>query len=409
MLNRRQFMGYSAMAVLSSSYTNSQTVEDQPAPRISARAREIHERAFVFDAHVHALDREFYDGGSVGDRKPNGQWDLVRAREGGEDAFFLSVYVPEEYYPSRFETRQTLRRMDHALRQLHENRKKVELALKAADIERIRASGKMVAVLDIEGSYDLDGDLGVLRELHALGLRSAQISAHNWNQNYADSCCSTPKHGGLTTQGRELIHEMNRLGMVINISHSGDKTVSQILDISDRPVVATHHGLRSVNDIPRNMPDDLMKKLADKGGVFCFQIGSEFHYPREYKWLTAERGKTFFDTASIPDKVKGKSIYEVDALMAPSFPMKGATVPDSVAMAVDDWVAVVDRAIQLIGEDHVGFGSDFDGGPTLAKGMRDVRDLPMVTDAMLRRGYSEERIRKFWGGNLLRVFRTITG
>src|ERR1700759_4530050 len=148
------------MAALSSSYTNSQTAEDQPAPRISARAREIHERAFVFDAHVHALDREFYDGGSMGDRKPDGQWDLVRAREGGEDAFFLSVYVPEEYYPSGFETRQTLRRMDHALRQLHENRNKVELALKAADIECIRASGKMVAVLDIEGSYDLDGALG---------------------------------------------------------------------------------------------------------------------------------------------------------------------------------------------------------------------------------------------------------
>jgi len=382
---------------------------DLPAPQISARARSVHQRAFVFDAHVHALDREFYYGGSMGDQKPNGHWDLVRAREGGEDAFFCSIYVPEEYYPSRFETRQALRRMDHALRQLHENHSKVELALNAADIDRIRAKGKMAAVLDIEGSYDLDGDLGVLRDLHALGLRSAQISAHNWNQNYADSCCSTAKNDGLTAHGRELIHEMNRLGMLINISHSSDDTISQILDISDRPVVATHHGLRSVNDIPRNMSDELMKKLADKGGVFCFQIGSEFHYLREYKWLTAERGKTFFDTASIPDRVKGKSIYEVDALMAPSFPMKGATVPDSVAMAVDDWVGVVDRAIQLIGEDHVGFGSDFDGGPTLAKGMRDVRDLPMVTDAMLRRGYTEERIKKFWGGNLLRAFRQITG
>jgi membrane dipeptidase len=409
LLTRRRFLGSSALASLAWKQAFAQLSVDQRAPQVSDRARAIHNRAFVFDAHVHALDREFYHGGSMGDRKTNGQWDLPRAREGGEDAFFLSIYVPEEYYPNRFETRQALRRMDHALRQLHENRNQVELALNGTDIDRIRAKGKMAAVLDIEGSYDLDGDLGILRDMHALGLRSAQLSAHNWNQNYADSCCSTTKSDGLTAHGRELIREMNRLGMVINISHSGDDTISQVLDLSERPVIATHHGMRSVNDIPRNMPDDLMKKLADKGGVFCFQIGSEFHYPREYQWLTAQRGKTFFDTTSIPDRVKGKSIYEVDALIAQSFPMKGATVPDSVAMAVDDWVGVVDRAIQLIGEDHVGFGSDFDGGPTLARGMRDVRDLPMVTDAMLHRGYTEERIRKFWGGNLLRVFRQITG
>jgi membrane dipeptidase len=201
---------------------------------------------------------------------------------------------------------------------------------------------------------------------------------------------------------------MNRLGIVINISHSGDNTISQVLDVSERPVIATHHGLRAVNDIPRNMPDKLIRKLVDKGGLFCFQIGSEFHYPREYQWLTAQQGKTFFDTTSIPERVKDKTIYEIDSLVAPQFPMKGAVVPDSVAMAVDDWVGVVDRVIQMVGEDHVGLGTDFDGGPTLARGMRDVRDLPMVTDAMLRRGYSEERIQKFWGGNLLRVFGQIT-
>ena len=409
MLTRRQFLGYSALApaVVNRALSQTGAPPDQPAPQISARARALHQRAFIFDGHVHALDREFYHGGSMGDRKSNGQWDLPRAREGGEDAFFLSIYVPEEYYPSRFETRQTLRRIDHAVRQVHENRNMVELALNAADIDRIRAKGKMAAVLDIEGSYDLDGDLGILRDLHGMGLRSAQLSAHNWNQNYADSCCSTPKSDGLTAHGREVIREMNRLGMVINISHSGDDTISQVIDLSDHPVVATHHGLRSVNNIPRNMPDDLLKKLADKGGVFGFQIGSEFHYLKEYEWLTAQRGKTFFDTTSVPDRVKGKSIYEVDALMAPSFPMKGATVPDSVAMAVDDWVGVVDKAIQLVGEDHVSLGTDFDGGPTLARGMRDVRDLPMITDAMLRRGYTETRIRKFWGGNLLRVFRQI--
>lgn len=413
MLNRRQFLGYSVFAptivnrFLQAGALQGAADPDQTAPQISAQAWEIHRRAFVFDGHVHALDREFYHGGSMGDRKLDGQWDLPRAREGGERAFFLSIFVPEEYYPRRFETRQAMRRLDHALRQLDQNRSLVELALDAEDVQRINAKGKMAAVLDIEGSYDLDGDLGILRDFYGMGLRSAQISAHNWDQNYADSCCSPPKSNGLSAHGRDLIREMNRLGMMINVSHSSDETVSQVIDISDAPVIATHHGLRSVNNIPRNMPDRLLEKLAAKGGMIGFQIGSEFNYPREYEWVTAQRGKTFFDTSSIPDQVKKKTIYEVDSLVAPQFPMRGARVPDSVMMAVDDWVAVVDRAIQMVGEDHVSIGTDFDGGPTLARGMRDVRDLPMVTDAMLRRGYTEARIDKFWGGNLLRFFRQV--
>jgi len=413
LLTRRQFLSYSALApaaldpLLWGRSSSQGVTADQAAPHIPPRALEIHRRAFVFDAHVHALDREFYNGGSMGERKTDGQWDLPRASEGGEGAFFLSVFIPEEYYPSRFETRQTLRRVDHALRQLEENRDLVELALNADDVERIRAEGKMAAVLDIEGSYDLDGDLGILRDLHGMGLRAAQISAHNWNQNYADSCCSAPKWNGLTPHGRDLIREMNRLGMMINVSHSSDETISQVIDVSESPVIATHHGLRSVNNISRNMPDPLLKKLAAKGGIIGFQIGSEFAYPKEYEWLTAQRGKTFFDTSSVPDRVKGKTIYEVDQLVAPQFPMPGARVPDSVMMAVDDWVAVVDKAIRMVGDDHVALGTDFDGGPTLARGMRDVRDLPMITDAMLRRGYTEERINKFWGGNLLRFFRQV--
>jgi membrane dipeptidase len=398
MLTRRQFLVSAAMAPF---YANAQT-------SISAQAAAIQKRALVFDGHVHALDREFYHGGSMGTLSSEGQWDLVRAREGGVSAFFLSVFVPEEYYPGRFETKQAFRRVDHALRQLADNSSMVGLALNAADVKRLHAEGKMAAVLDIEGSWDLDGDLGVLRDLYRLGLRSAQLSAHNWNQHYADACCSPAQWKGLTEHGREVIHEMNRLGMVINVSHSSDETISQTIDASAGPVIATHHGLRDVNDIPRTMPDWLLKKLAQKGGVFGFQIGSEFNYPKEYAWLTAQRKKSFWETSSIPDEVKGKTIEEVDAIVAPQFPMLGAKPPDSVAMAADDWVAVVDKAIQMVGEDHVSIGSDFDGGPTLARGMRDVRDLPMITEAMLRRGYSEKRIDKFWGGNLLRVFGEIT-
>jgi membrane dipeptidase len=172
--------------------------------------------------------------------------------------------------------------------------------------------------------------------------------------------------------------------------------------------VATHHGLRSINDIPRNMPDWLLKKLAAKGGVVGFQIGNEFHNRKAFEWRTAHAGKAFWDTTAILQRGTQFGIAELDRIVAPQFPMLPADIPEDILMSVDDWVGVVDRAIRLVGEDSVALGSDFDGGPPLPRGMRDVRDLPLITDAMLRRGYSEQRIRKFLGGNLLRVFRQIT-
>ncbi|MGH9469578.1 MAG: dipeptidase [Terriglobia bacterium] len=412
MLTRRRFLGCSAMApaILTSLPLMDLGVgaaRGAPA-QVSARALEIHKRALIFDGHVHAGDREFYRGGSIGTRKSNGQWDLARAREGGVGAFFYSVFIPEEYYPSRFETKQALRRIDAALHQLEMNRDQVALALNADDVERIRAKGKIAAVLDIEGSYDLDGDLGVLHDLYRLGLRSAQLSAHNWDQHYADSCCSPPAVHGLNAHGREVVHEINRLGMMINVSHASDEAASQAIDSSADPVIATHNGLRDVVKIPRNMADWLLKKMAARGGMICFRTANEFSNPKEYAYRTAHEHKPFWDTSGIPRLVAGKTIYQVDDLVRSQYPMVGLQVPESLRMTPGDWLAVVERAVGMVGEDHVGFGSDFDGGPTLLRGMRDVRDLPLVTEAMVQRGYSHERINKFWGGNLLRCFRQVT-
>ena len=160
------------------------------AAAISTRARKLHEDAFVLDAHVHVVDRQFYHGGDIGQRVKDGQFDLPRAKEGGVDAMFFSIFVTEDYYPQRLETKQTLRLMDLALTQLDKNRDKIELAKNASDIARINKSGKIAAILDLEGGFDLDGDLAVLRDLYRMGLRSAQLSAHNWANNFADSCCS---------------------------------------------------------------------------------------------------------------------------------------------------------------------------------------------------------------------------
>jgi membrane dipeptidase len=318
---------------------------------------------FTFDAHVHAINRQFYHGGNIGNRFPDGQFDLPRARKGGVNALFFSLFVTEEYYPQHYETKQALHLVDLALRQLKQNRETIELARNGRDFDRIVASGKIAAVLDIEGSLDRGGDLAVLRRFYEMGLRSYQLSAHNAQNGYADSCCSPPRWHGLNARGRALIAEMNRLGMVINVSHASDEAISQAIDASADPVIATHHGLREFNDIPRNMPDWLLKKLAAKGGLIGFQIGNEFHNRRVFDWRTQHAGKPFWDTARVNSS--DLPIEEIDKLVAPQFPMLGSNAPDDLKFTVDQWLRVTDRAIQLVGEDHVILGTDFDGGPTL--------------------------------------------
>jgi len=384
------------------------SVHAQEAPHVSEEARRLHQEAFVFDGHLHMINRQLHLGGNIGDRLPDGQVDLPRMKEGGLDAFMLTLYVMEPYYPARYETKQTLRLMNMALEQLEQNQAVVELARNAADIARINRAGKMAAVLDLEGSFDLDGDLNVLRSLYRLGLRVVQLPAHNWSNAYADSCCAPARWGGLTEHGRAVVKEMNRLGMVINVSHASDETLAQALEVSTDPIVATHHGLRSLNDIPRNMPDDLLRKLAAKGGVIGFHIGNAFHNRAQFEWLTTQAGKPFWDTSEVAAERSRLPMVEIDQRLAPQFPLVEARAPEALLMSVDQWVDVVDRAIRIAGEDHVALGTDFDGGPTPPRGMRDVRDLAMVTDAMLRRGYSHDRIRKFLGGNLLRVFTQVT-
>ncbi len=368
----------------------------------------MHRDALVFDAHVHVIDRQFYHGGDFGDLVQDGQFDLKRAEQGGVDAMFFSVFVTEDYYPQRMETKQTLRLIDLALTQLEKNKSRIELALNAKDIERINKTGKIAAVLDLEGGFDLDGDLGVLRNLYRLGLRSAQLPAHNWANNFADSCCSPPKYQGLSDRGRAVIREMNRLGMVINVSHASDATIEQAVELSTAPVVATHHGMRALNNIPRNMPDELMRKIAAKGGVIGFQIGNEFHNRKAFEWRTQHAGKPFWDTSEIADRKTPLTIEEIDKKVAPQFPMIGVDIPNEILFTPDEWIAVIERAIGIVGEDHVALGTDFDGGPTPPRGMHSIADLPMLTDAMLRRGWPESRIRKFLGLNMLRVFREIT-
>ncbi len=229
---------------------------------VSTAQDDLHQSAFVMDAHVHMITRTLLEGVDIGDRLSDGHVDLPRLAEGGVDAVFFSVYTAEAYYPARHEVKNTFRVVELALDQIEKNNDRVELALNACDIERITAGGKIAAFLDLEGPFDLDGDLHILRTLHRLGLRSAQLTAHNYTNQFADSCCDISKWGGLNEHGREVIREMNRLGMLINVAHGSNETILQTVAASEDPVIYTHGGFRHIVDITRLISDE-----AAKGGV----------------------------------------------------------------------------------------------------------------------------------------------
>ncbi len=373
------------------------------SPKVSERARKLHASAFVFDAHLHVVNKQFYRGGSMRGPLPDGHVDLQRAKEGGLKSLFFTMFIPEDYYPARYETKQALRLLDEAYSQLEHNKDLLEVALRPSDLDRINRAGKIAAVLDLEGGYDLDGDLRVLHMLHRLGLRCLQLPAHNYANRYAESCCAASPFHGLNEQGREFVQECNRTGMMLNLAHSSQQTIIDAAEISKLPLLATHEGFRKFNDIPRTLTDDAFRALAKKGGVIGFHIGNEFHNRAQYEHRTKRAGKPFFDRSDA-EKFRNRSIAEIDQALGRNYRTEGVPTPDELLFTLDQWFQVVDHAIDVAGEDHVGLGTDFDGGPTLPRGMRDVRDYPMMTEAMLRRGWSETRIRKFLGLNVRRVF-----
>lgn len=362
---------------------------------------------FVMDGHVHMINRQFYLGGDIGDAYKDGQVDLPRIRKGGLSAIFFSLFSPEAYYTNRYEVKHTLRLMDLAVRQIERNHDQIEVAYTASDLERIHKSGRIAAFLDLEGGFDLDGDLGVLRDMYRLGLRSAMLVAHNYTNEFADSCCAAPRWHGINAKGREVIHEMNRLGMVINVAHGSDETIQQAAEASSDPVLYSHGGSRSIVDTGRNITDEAARKVAAKGGVMGVQFGNTFNNPKYYAWV--QKGKPYGNFSPAPAFFSLRdTIEELDRKVAGGYPDHPVEVPDEYRMPVSQLLVTLEHWISVVGEDHVSLGSDFDGGPPLAKGMRDIGDYPLVLAAMETRGWSEERIRKVAGLNLLRLIRKVT-
>ena len=376
---------------------------------------DLHRDAFVMDGHTHVMTRELLRGTDIGQRYADGNVDLPRAKEGGVDAMFFSVYTPENYYPGRFETKNTFRVVELALDQIKKNENAIGLALNASDIERISKSGKVAAFLDLEGGYDLYGDLNLLRALYRLGLRSLQLTAHNTTNAFIDACNDVYTWGGINDHGRAVIKEMNDLGMVINVAHASNDAILQSVAASRHPVIYSHGGFYKIVDHPRCISDDAAKVIAAKGGVIGIHFGSLFNNPKYWAWqkpnipikaqpVPQPRTPRIFES-----QTTAQTIEDVDKELAQTVPLNfRGTIPDEYWMHVDQLAKVIDYGVRLVGDDHIALGSDLDGGPELPREIRDISDYPQITIAMQSLGYDDRRIRKILGSNWLRVIRRVT-
>lgn len=369
---------------------------------------DLHKKAFVMDGHIHMMTRQLLQGLDIGDRYPDGHVDIPRAIQGGLDAMFFSCYTPEPYYPNRHEIKNTFRVVELALTQIEKNKHLIELAHTASDIVRINRKGKMAAFLDLEGGFDLDGDLNLLRALYRLGLRSVQLTAHNETNAFIDSCYGEKRWGGLNAHGRDIVAEMNKIGMLINVAHASDDAILQTVEASNQPVIYSHGGFRGIVNSLRCITDECAKALAAKGGVIGIQFGSSFNNPKFAQWVESKR-KQGSNATVTPKEIKQLSIEEVDQSLSKGLPfVHKEVIPDEYWMGTDQLARVIDYGVRLVGEDHIALGSDFDGGPPLPREIKDVSDYPQMTYAMQKLGYSDQRIRKILGLNWLRVIRQVT-
>jgi membrane dipeptidase len=379
-------------------------------PQISAKAHAIQESAIVIDTHADTPQRFLDEGFDIGSTDPNdiGHISLDKARHGNLGAEFFSIWVDPETNQGHF-AQHTFDLIDSVYEQAAHHPDRMMMAFSVADIERAHKEHKLAALMGIEGGHSIEKDMHLLRDYYRLGVRYMTLSWSNTNE-WADSSgdindTKIQHHNGLTDFGKQVVLEMNRLGMMVDISHVADKTFWDAIATSKAPVIASHSSARALDDAPRNMTDDMLRAVAKNGGVVDVNFFSGF-VDQKY-WVAA--------------KAQGK---ERDAAIA-AFLAKKKAAGETVTYVEEDriereWTAKIprppfsvlidhiDHIAKVAGVDHVGLGSDFDGvsGAT-PQGMDSAADLPKITQALLDRGYSAEDIKKILGGNVLRVFRQV--
>jgi membrane dipeptidase len=357
-----------------------------------AEVKRVHSSAILIDTHNDITSRTV-EGYDIGKAKHDGHTNITALKEGGVGAQFFAVYVSADYVKGNHSANRTLQMIDtvrHDIVARYPN--DFVLATTADDIERIHREGKIAALMGIEGGHAIEDSLRLLRDYHALGIRYMTLTHSNTN-NWADSSgdftdSKIEHHNGLTDFGKQVVREMNRLGMMVDISHVADKTFWDALAVSTAPMIASHSSCRALCNVPRNMTDDMIVALGKKGGVVQVNFNCGFLSEK-----SAEAGRKI-PANNIPG-VRGED------LMIEEYKKK---VPPAT---LADVVAHIDHIVKIAGVDAAGIGSDFDGVSCTPTGLDDVSKFPNLTRALLEKGYSAEDIRKIYGGNTLRVMRAV--
>ncbi len=351
------------------------------------------------DTHLDVAQRVLIEGVDLSQRLKDGQVDLPRLKQGGMNAPFFALWVPT-YYTGAEAVRRTLDLRDAMQKLLDAHPELIELATTAADIERITKLGKIAAILSLEGGHQIDDDLAVLRMYQRMGIRAMTLT-HFKNNNWADSSTDTPQHNGLTDFGKQVVREMNRIGVIVDISHVSDKTFYDALAVSTKPVIATHSSCRALTNVPRDMTDDMLRALAKNGGVVSINF-----YPGFINNQDAAAGQKLIGTQkSHEPQLTGATL---DAFARKSHLEELRDIKPAHA-TIDDVVAHLEHAVKIAGIDHVGIGSDFDGIDSVPKGLEDISKMPKLAAALKQKGYSDADIQKIWSGNVLRVIRAVVG
>ena len=368
------------------------------ADELSSRAREIHFSSLVFDTHADTPQRLFFDQFDLAKRDAEGCVDIPRLREGGVGAIFFALWVPVEI-TGVAATRRARDLLAVTLKQIEIHGDDLSLSTSSKEVRTARAENKIAVMLGIEGGHAIDNDLEVLREFHARGARYMTLT-HNAATEWADSSNDTPRHNGLTDFGQQVIREMNRLGMLIDISHVSDSTFYDVLEISRSAVIASHSCCRALCDAPRNLDDAMIEALAARGGVIHITFHDAF-LSQEY--ATANRA-----LASESESREEAAEHEFGQNEARKL-IEGQRWSDELIRAGKlpqvRWEKIadhIDHAVGIAGADHVGVGSDFDGA-FMPTGMEDASKFPLITEGLVQRGYGEADIRKILGENTLRV------
>src|SRR5205809_7373212 len=365
---------------------------------ISARAKKLHFSSIVVDTHDDTTQR-FLDGKfDLGTRSSTGSIDIPRMREGNLSAIFFSIWMPSKVTGPEAVDR-ALVQIDAVREQVRKHSNDMGLATTAAEVREARKQGKIAALMGGEGGHMINSNLGVLRSYAALGVRYMTLT-HSGNDEWADSSTDKPAHNGLTEFGKDVVREMNRLGVIVDISHVSDKTFYDALEVSKAPLFASHSSCRAICDAPRNMTDQMMKDLAAKGGVvqINYHVGflsqefrnAEKANPELNKAISAEVTKRCGDN-------EGCQLIEGDRLTR-EYVEQGKLPRVEFGKIIEH----IEHAVKVAGVDHVGLGSDFDGA-NMPYGMEDATKLPKLTEALLQKGYSEGDVRKILGENTLRV------